>query len=75
MIEIGSGTGNVSQGFLRTALLNHNPAYCSDPANCIYLITVFFPDQNGPMRTTFLTNFTTKHVGVANLNVLYENII
>jgi hypothetical protein len=53
MIEIANGDKNVTNGNTRTATFNHDPKNCKNPSSCHYLISVFFPDSNGPMKTSF----------------------
>lgn len=57
MIELASGNNNITNSNTRNALIRHNPTVCRDPKSCFYLISIFFADQNGPMKTSFIANY------------------
>lgn len=75
MIEVGSGLANVINGDTRFGRIVHDPKNCSNSRSCYYLITVFFPDQNGPMKTSIQieTNITNYHE--VKVDREYKNII
>jgi hypothetical protein len=63
MIELAAGNVNVQNGNTRTARVVHNPRNCRNPNKCYYIFLVFYPDQVGPVRTSFqvLYNHTDYH--------------
>jgi hypothetical protein len=68
MIEVASGAGNITNGNTRTATIVHNRTLCPDPRQCYYLINLFFPDQNGPMKTSFMLTYNSTAFQRVNLD-------
>lgn len=59
MIEIASGTGNITNGTTRIARFVHNRTKCPNPSSCVYLINVFYPDSIGPKKVDFKVGYNT----------------
>lgn len=59
MTEIATGWANVTDLQTRKATFLHNRTRCPNQNSCIYLINVFFPDQNGPKKIDFKVGYNT----------------
>lgn len=68
MTQLANSNNYIVNGNTRTATIVHNPENCSDPSSCYYLISVFYPYQNGPMKSSFSIGYNVTDYSLATVD-------
>jgi hypothetical protein len=69
MQEIGT-----FNGFKRSGTIIHDPSVCFNANSCFYLISVYYPQSNGPVKVAFKISHDNADPTDAQIGQAYRNI-